>query len=159
MFKTRKNFEKMDKKNVQKWDRRKTFVQIRRALGILRNFFGAKNTRPFMVSRFVKPFLQKCDHACILAHLGPISAPIFEACPKNGVPCFRKKAFWVFRGCPFLKHVPKTGFFIFRKQGWSFLGGALCAFWGILGHFGAFWGNFGASLRKSCLCWYPFFKN
>ena len=69
----------------------------------------------------------------------PILAPIFEACPKNGASCFRKKAFAKFRGCPFRRHVPKTGVLIFRKQGWPFLGGALCAFWGILGHFGVFY--------------------
>ena len=40
MFKSRKNFEKMDKKNVQKSNRRNLFVQKRAALGNLRNFFS-----------------------------------------------------------------------------------------------------------------------
>lgn len=60
---------------------------------------------------------------------------------------FSEKSFLCFQGCPFLRHVPKPGFFIFWKQSWSFLGDALCAilghfgrFWAILEHFGAFWG-------------------
>jgi hypothetical protein len=50
MFKSRKNFEKMDKKNVQKSNRRNLFVQKRAALGDLRNFFWVTFARAFMVS-------------------------------------------------------------------------------------------------------------
>jgi hypothetical protein len=49
MFKTRKNFEKMDKKNVQKSICQNLFVQKRAALGDLRNFFIALFMRAFMV--------------------------------------------------------------------------------------------------------------
>jgi hypothetical protein len=49
MFKTRKNFKKMDKINVQKSTCRITFVQKRAALGNLRNFFGGIFMRAYMV--------------------------------------------------------------------------------------------------------------
>ena len=57
----------------------------------------------------------------ILGHFGAFWGVL---CPKNGVPCFPKKAFAKFRGCPFRRHVPKTGYLVFGKQGWPFLGGA-----------------------------------
>ena len=40
--------------DVQKWDRRKTFGKIRRALGVLRNFFGTNVVTPYMLSQFLK---------------------------------------------------------------------------------------------------------
>jgi hypothetical protein len=40
LHKTRKISEKMDKIDVQKWDRRNPFGKIRALLGVLRNFFG-----------------------------------------------------------------------------------------------------------------------
>ena len=43
-----KNFQKMDMNDVQNRDRRKTFGKIRRALGVLRNFFGATLERSYM---------------------------------------------------------------------------------------------------------------
>ena len=55
MFKTRKNFEKMDKINVQKSTCRITFVQKRAALGNLRNFFGGIFVRAYMVRRHAHP--------------------------------------------------------------------------------------------------------
>jgi hypothetical protein len=60
---------------------------------------------------------------CIVRVLGHFGAFWGVLCPKNGVPCFRKKAFANFRGCPFRRHVLKTGYLVFRKQGWPFLGG------------------------------------
>ena len=50
MFKTQKNFQEMDKKNVQKWIWRNLFAQKRALLGNLRNFFGAYIARAYMVS-------------------------------------------------------------------------------------------------------------
>jgi len=43
-----KNFQKMDIDDVQNRDRRNLFGKIRRALGVLRNFFGAIFERPYM---------------------------------------------------------------------------------------------------------------
>ena len=43
-----KKFQKMDKIDVQKRDRRKTFGKIDALLGVLRNFFGWKIWRPYM---------------------------------------------------------------------------------------------------------------
>ena len=48
-----KNFWKMDKIDVQNRDRRNTFGKIRRALGILRNFFGSMPERPYMLWCFL----------------------------------------------------------------------------------------------------------
>ena len=55
MFKTRKNFKKMDKINVQKSTCRITFVQKRAALGNLRNFFGGIFVRAYMVREHAHP--------------------------------------------------------------------------------------------------------
>jgi hypothetical protein len=43
-----KIFQEMDIDDVQNRDRRKTFGKIRRALGVLRNFFGATLERSYM---------------------------------------------------------------------------------------------------------------
>ena len=55
-------------------------------------------------------------------HRGRFGAFSGVLCPKNGAPCFQKKTFGVFRGCPFLRHVLKTGYLVFGKQGWPFFG-------------------------------------
>ena len=62
MFKTRKNFEKMDKKNVQKSICQNLFVQKRAALGDLRNFFGAIFMRSYMVLKILNSYFLFCDH-------------------------------------------------------------------------------------------------
>jgi hypothetical protein len=54
MFKTQKNFQEMDKKNVQKWIWRNLFQQNRTALGNLRNFFGTQTATSYMVRRKVE---------------------------------------------------------------------------------------------------------
>ena len=46
LFKSRKNFQEMDKKNVQKSICQNLFAQKRAALGDLRNFFGSNKHRP-----------------------------------------------------------------------------------------------------------------
>ena len=43
-----KIFQEMDMNDVQNRDRRKTFGKIRRALGVLRNFFRTLIERPYM---------------------------------------------------------------------------------------------------------------
>ena len=43
-----KNFQKMDIDDVQNRDRRNPFGKIRALLGVLRNFFGTLNERPYM---------------------------------------------------------------------------------------------------------------
>ena len=55
MFKTRKIFQEMDKKNVQKSICQNLFVQKRAVLGNLRNFFGAIFARPYMVRGHAPP--------------------------------------------------------------------------------------------------------
>jgi len=51
----------MDKKNVQKSNRRNLFAKIRRALGNLRNFFRTKNPRPWWCEKTRKATFAKCS--------------------------------------------------------------------------------------------------
>jgi hypothetical protein len=136
MFKTRKNFEKMDKINVQKSICRITFVQKRAALGNLRNFFGGIFVRAYMVRRN-----------------GPTLNPIYEGqCQKGakrrmhvpflGILFLRKKLF-AFLGLSSADlprmHVPFWGILVFRKKlfaVWGLssaqIGRMHVPFWGIL---------------------------
>ena len=59
MFKTQKNFQEMDKKNVQKWIWRNLFAQKRAVLGKLRNFFGVYFMRSYMLLKKLKRKKQK----------------------------------------------------------------------------------------------------
>jgi hypothetical protein len=52
LHKSRKNFEKMDKKNVQKSICQNLFAQKRAALGNLRNFLGCARATPYMQRHF-----------------------------------------------------------------------------------------------------------
>jgi hypothetical protein len=111
MFKTRKNFEKMDKINVQKSICRITFVQKRAALGNLRNFFGGIFVRAYMVRRN-----------------GPTLNPIYEGQCQKGAKR-RKTA----HACPFLVHP------CFQKKAFRFLGTVFGANWAHgMSLFGAF---------------------
>lgn len=110
MFKTRKNFEKMDKINVQKSICRITFVQKRAALGNLRNFFGGIFVRAYMVRRHAPTLNPICEGWC---QKGAKRCKTAHACLFFGHPCFQKKSFrilgTVFGGfaadaCPFLGH-------------------------------------------------------
>ena len=144
MFKTRKNFEKMDKKNVQKSICRITFVQKRAALGNLRNFFGCIFVRAYMVRRHaptINPIWEgrcqkgakrrKTAHACpFLRHscfqkkafgvLGTVFGGFAaDACPFLGHPCFQKKAFRILRtvfGANWARGMSLFGAFFFSDK-------------------------------------------
>ena len=90
MFKTRKNFEKMDKINVQKSICRITFVQKRAALGNLRNFFGGIFVRAYMVRRHAPTINPICEGRCQNGAKRRMHVPFW------GILVFRKKlfAFW-----------------------------------------------------------------
>ena len=140
MFKTRKNFEKMDKINVQKSICRITFVQKRAALGNLRNFFGGIFVRAYMVRRHAPTLNPICEGRC---QNGAKRRKTAHACPFLGHSCFRKKAFrilgTVFGGfaahaCPFLGHS------CFQKKAFGVLGTV----------FGGFAADACPFLRHSC---------
>ena len=109
MHKSRKNFQEMDKKNVQKSICRNLFAQKRAALGNLRNFFGDHFARPYMVR----------------GHAPALNPRLWGQCQKGGFPgaaCtflrvsyFRKKGFGVLG----------TVFGAMGRRGMSF-------FWGFL---------------------------
>ena len=113
LHKTRKNFEKMDKNNVQKWDRRNTFGKKRAALGNLRNFFGASCVTPYMVSAHFKcrvlpksPSGEMHHRAPKMHHRAPKmhhrapkmhhSPPCLCGCAQNAHLSFPEKGFPVF---------------------------------------------------------------
>ena len=120
MFKTRKNFEKMDKKNVQKSICRITFVQKRAALGNLRNFFGGIFVRAYMVRRSCASFKPILWGRCQKGAKRRMHVPFWS------ILVFRKKlfAFWGLSSADLPRmHVPFWGILVFRKK--------LFAFWGL----------------------------
>ena len=120
MFKTRKNFEKMDKINVQKSICRITFVQKRAALGNLRNFFGGIFVRAYMVRRHAPTSKPICGGRCQKGAKRRMHVPFW------GILVFRKKLFvvWGLSSADLPRmHVPFWGILVFRKK--------LFAFWGL----------------------------
>ena len=119
MFKTRKNFEKMDKINVQKSICRITFVQKRAALGNLRNFFGGIFVRAYMVRRHAPTLNLICEGRCQNGAKRRMHVPFW------GILVFRKKLFAFLglssAGLPRM-HVPFWGILVFRKKLFAFLG-------------------------------------
>ena len=129
MFKTRKNFEKMDKINVQKSICRITFVQKRAALGNLRNFFGGIFVRAYMVRRNGTTLNPIYEGQC---QKGAKRRKTAHACPFFGHTCFQKKAFRVF-GTVFggfaADACPLFGHSFFQKKAFRFLGTVFGANW------------------------------
>jgi len=118
MFKTRKNFKKMDKINVQKSTCRITFVQKRAALGNLRNFFGGIFVRAYMVR----------ENAPIKHHLlrvGAKRAVLLAGMSLFGAFLFLEKSFLRFWDCRINRHknahVPFWGVLVLEKT-WLMIG-------------------------------------
>jgi len=94
-------------------------VKKRAALGILRNFFGAQNARPYMVRRL----------CALIKHRLWRSVPkrrfCSRACPQNGVSYFQKKGFRVFGtvfGAMGAGACPQNGVSYFQKKGFRVFG-------------------------------------